>query len=215
MKNYKLTIPKPCNEDWNKMTPNQKGKFCSSCSKTVVDFTKKTSKEIEDYLRKKRGQRVCGHFYRKQLDSIVIQFPEEIFYRSLTFQKLFIVVLLFTMGTTLFSCKNDTGKIQKIDKIEIIDSVVKTDNIKEVVVNKPVKSILTKDSIKKKSKIVPPPPSIQGITIIETTGELQLEEPIMIDDIIEIKEEEIIEDDKHLIIKSTDTIAIKKSNDSL
>lgn len=63
MKNYKLTIPKPCNENWNKMTPDEKGRFCSSCSKTVVDFTKKSTKEIQDYLIEKNGQRVCGHFY--------------------------------------------------------------------------------------------------------------------------------------------------------
>lgn len=135
MKNYKLTIPKLCNENWNKMTPDEKGRFCSSCSKTVVDFTKKSTKEIQDYLIEKNGQRVCGHFYRKQLDSIVIQFPEEMFYRSLSFQKLFILSLIFVMGTTLFSCKTNTGKVQKIDKVEIIDSVIKKDSIEEVVLD--------------------------------------------------------------------------------
>lgn len=126
MKSHKLTIPKPCFEDWNAMIPNEKGKFCKSCAKTVVDFTQKTSKEIQEYLLVNKGQRVCGHFYRKQLDSIVIQLPERTFYQPLTFQKLFILSLLFVMGTTLFSCKTDTGKTQKIEKVELIDTVSET-----------------------------------------------------------------------------------------
>ena len=38
-KQTSLYIPKPCHEDWNKMTPTQQGKFCSSCSKQVIDFS--------------------------------------------------------------------------------------------------------------------------------------------------------------------------------
>jgi len=38
-KQTSLYIPTPCHEDWNKMTPNQQGKFCASCCKQVVDFS--------------------------------------------------------------------------------------------------------------------------------------------------------------------------------
>ena len=163
MKNFKLTIPKPCHEDWNTMTPNEKGKFCGSCSKTVVDFTQKSTKEIKDYLVANKGQRVCGHFYRKQLDSIVIQLPEATFYKPLTFQKLFVLSLLFAMGTTLFSCKTNTGKTQKIEKVEIIDSIPKIEEaIDSLNVNKDT-------IVQKKKRKVPPPPSTTGIFVVKDT----------------------------------------------
>lgn len=164
------------------MTPVDKGKFCCSCSKTVVDFTNKKTDEIKEYLLKSKGESVCGHFHRKQLDSIVIQLPETTFNQSLSFQKLFILSLFFVMGTTLFSCKTDTGKIQKIDKIEVIDSIIKIDNSIDVL---KIDTIINK----KKCKTLPPPlppivPSIQahevsiGLPVLEEDfieGEMEIE----------------------------------------
>ena len=85
---FKITIPKPCHENWNTMTPREKGRFCSSCSKTVIDFTKKTTEEIQEYLIENKNNKVCGHFYKKQLDSIVIEIPQVTFQQQLLFQKL-------------------------------------------------------------------------------------------------------------------------------
>lgn len=191
MKNYSLRIPKPCHEDWSKMTPNEKGKFCSSCAKTVVDFTKKSPQEIQEYLIENRGQRVCGHFYRKQLDSIVIQLPETTFLQPLSFQKLFLLTLLLVMGTTLFSCKTDTGKTQKIEKVEFIK---KEDNRKDIMLDGVVEIPTSKqDSVKKECKIPPPGPTEE--IVIESTGEIEGEiaEPFDIDKVIELPEEEELE----------------------
>jgi hypothetical protein len=41
-----INIPTPCHEDWNNMTPEQKGRHCKSCEKTVFDFTSKTDEYI-------------------------------------------------------------------------------------------------------------------------------------------------------------------------
>ena len=168
MKNYKISIPKPCHENWNGMTANEKGKFCGSCAKTVVDFTEKSTQEIQDFFKKHQGKKVCGHFKRKQLDSIVIQLPETIITEHLSFQKLFVVALLLVMGTTLFSCKTDEGKSQKIEKVEFIDTIVNP--IKEV-------DTLQLDTIIKTIKTVPPPPKpLPVITEEHTTMGLPIAE---------------------------------------
>lgn len=61
-------IPKPCHENWNKMTPQEKGRHCAVCCTVVVDFTKKTPEEVAEVVSKVEGT-VCGHFNINQLDT--------------------------------------------------------------------------------------------------------------------------------------------------
>lgn len=46
----KVSIPNPCHEDWHKMTPTQKGRFCHSCDKEVEDLTHLSRIELGKYL---------------------------------------------------------------------------------------------------------------------------------------------------------------------
>ena len=119
MNTYKISIPKPCHEDWNKMTPNDKGRFCDNCSKTVVDFSKMTDAEIKSYLIAQEGKRVCGHFRTSQLKRITISIPTQVLFSQTQFRKIFLLALLFTMGTTLLSCSDQAGNKQKIENVVI------------------------------------------------------------------------------------------------
>jgi len=67
-----LYIPKPCHEDWNKMTPVQQGKFCSACSKQVIDFSLMSDNQILNYLSNQSGK-VCGRFDAEQLERTLIE----------------------------------------------------------------------------------------------------------------------------------------------
>ncbi|WP_165760198.1 carboxypeptidase-like regulatory domain-containing protein [Niastella populi] len=49
------------------MTPKEKGRFCGSCRKTVVDFTAMSDKEMLDTITKAAGQPLCGRFANDQL----------------------------------------------------------------------------------------------------------------------------------------------------
>ncbi|WP_281636438.1 hypothetical protein [Flavobacterium marginilacus] len=116
---YKITIPEPCQEDWNKMTPNKNGRFCGSCSKNVVDFTNKLPEEIQAYFLQHTN--VCGRFKKSQLDSLTIQIPNRILFSQTQYHKMFLLALFVAMGTTLFSCADKNGNKQKIEKIEVVE----------------------------------------------------------------------------------------------
>lgn len=61
-----IHIPTPCHENWDAMTPQQQGRFCQSCAKTVVDFTNMTDSEVLNYFAKASGN-TCGRFMANQL----------------------------------------------------------------------------------------------------------------------------------------------------
>lgn len=122
---YKIEIPKPCSENWEKMTPSESGRFCGTCMKNVVDFTNWNTSEIQHYLVENQGKKVCGRFNQKQLSSITIQIPEQVLFSQVQFHKIFLLALLITMGTTLLSCSDKNGEKQKIEKVEIVDDPTK------------------------------------------------------------------------------------------
>lgn len=76
-KKIQLHIPTPCHENWDKMMPVEKarpddsigrGKFCGSCQKQVVDFTRMSDREVAMFFKKSSTGSVCGRFMQDQLD---------------------------------------------------------------------------------------------------------------------------------------------------
>jgi Secretion system C-terminal sorting domain len=67
-KKIQLTIPKPCHENWDAMTDLQKGKFCGSCQKQVVDFTNMSDRQLAEFFKKPSTGSVCGRFMTDQLE---------------------------------------------------------------------------------------------------------------------------------------------------
>lgn len=145
----KITIPKPCHEDWNKMTPNEQGSFCGKCCKTVIDFTNKSPEEIKNTLLAEREKKVCGRFTTNQLTeqpktSYNLNIPYYLLPKNISYRKAFAIALFFAFGTSLFSCKttedhlvgdiaivenynSDTTRISKIikkDTIEVQDKPI-------------------------------------------------------------------------------------------
>ena len=51
-KKISISLPKPCDENWDTMTPADKGRHCAQCCKTVVDFTLLSDGEILDIFKK-------------------------------------------------------------------------------------------------------------------------------------------------------------------
>jgi hypothetical protein len=125
---YKIAIPKPCHEDWNKMTVTESGRFCGSCAKNVVDFTNMNPTEIQSYFIANQEKNICGRFKNQQLDSIIIKIPSQALFSQIHFHKLFLLALLISMGTTLFSCVDKNGNKQKIDGVEVVKDAANEDD---------------------------------------------------------------------------------------
>ncbi|MFB9078577.1 hypothetical protein ACFFLS_15240 [Flavobacterium procerum] len=147
---YKIAIPEPCHENWDKMTPNENGRFCMNCSKTVVDFTSMLPEEIQHYFIQNQNEKICGRFRKSQLEIIQIQIPSQVLYSQTNYHKIFLLALFIAMGTTLFSCQDKDGNKKKIDTVEVVEDSVKTKIIDK---NSSLKDTLYKEpSQHKKSK---------------------------------------------------------------
>lgn len=156
---YKITIPEPCQEDWNKMIPNENGRFCGNCSKNVIDFTNIIPEEIQIYFQ--QNTNVCGRFKKSQLDSITIQIPSRVLYSQTQYHKMFLLALFIAMGTTLFSCADKNGEKQKIDKVEVIKDSRKLDYITVGEMSS------SKQNIKNNISPPPPPPKADQVKFVK------------------------------------------------
>lgn len=56
-----LQINKPCHENWDAMTPNERGRHCASCNKTVVDLTAMPPAQAATYMTDLGKQLQSGH----------------------------------------------------------------------------------------------------------------------------------------------------------
>jgi len=61
-----LDIKKPCSENWESFTLSSTGGFCSSCSKTVIDFTKMNDEQILNFFAHQK-EKTCGRLRSDQL----------------------------------------------------------------------------------------------------------------------------------------------------
>ncbi|WP_333597069.1 hypothetical protein [Chryseobacterium flavum] len=116
----KITIPKPCHENWEMMAPEEKGRFCSVCSKTVYDFTALSDQELINAFSDQE-ENVCGRFNEFQLN------------RDLQYSFINALFIKFAVGFVLTAggfvsvnaqehIKNDTLKTEEPDKIIVLAS---------------------------------------------------------------------------------------------
>jgi hypothetical protein len=67
-KKISLTIPEPCHEGWDQMSPTANGRFCASCSKEVIDFSSMSDAQLATFFKKPAGS-MCGRFRENQLET--------------------------------------------------------------------------------------------------------------------------------------------------
>jgi len=88
-KAIQVQVPKPCHENWDQMTETDKGRFCLSCKKEVIDFRIMTDQQILNHISKAAGG-VCGRFNNEQLNRDMTERKE----KHLAWYKYFIHVMI-------------------------------------------------------------------------------------------------------------------------
>ncbi|WP_417356217.1 hypothetical protein [Flavobacterium sp.] len=146
-----ITIPQPCHEKWTEMTPTNKGRFCASCQKKVIDFTKVSDREIAQAL--KTNDKVCGRLYPSQLSRNLV-IPKE---KSTIWSAIAATIISFiTIG-----CNNN--------KTQQKPTVVQTDSIQV----KKTEPQIEKQSPKIKITVKNSNGIIEDATVINTTKNIR------------------------------------------
>lgn len=100
---YRIVITNPCDEKWENMQPDELGRHCAFCNKTVVDFTLLDDEAVKKYFLQYKNIPTCGRFFKKQVDTIRIEIHEQVLYANITFWKKFLVVFMLCFSTQLFA----------------------------------------------------------------------------------------------------------------
>ncbi len=197
---YKLTIPKPCFQNWNDMIPGKGGRHCSSCSKTVTDFTSMSDEAIEQFFITNQGKNICGRFRSTQIDRIRIDLPANIFSIKIPYWKKFLVAFLVIYGSTFFGIDttiagvpfNQADTIPLQDTIPLKDTLPLPDTTQLIdpVTHQPLLQTATTDSLASIDSLIPAEEKILTDTVIRipeitTTGAaICTINPVTFDDII-------------------------------
>lgn len=165
----KIKIADPCHENWDKMLEEEKarpddsvgrGRFCLSCQKAVVDFSRMTNEDIINYFEQNAGKKVCGRIATHQHNTPISNYRKVI---TPWFNK-YVAGFLMAVGFYNPSKAQTTNAVpeQHMMKGEMVAMPVKQTN-KKLVVNGRVLDQKTKKGIK--GAIV----SIEGSDIKATT----------------------------------------------
>ena len=62
-----VSVPHPCTQNWDEMTPNAMGRHCDHCRETVIDFTTWDDTALYNFLST-NSTPVCGRYFDTQLN---------------------------------------------------------------------------------------------------------------------------------------------------
>ncbi len=128
-----LCIPKPCDQDWDKMEGEGLSRHCASCQKSVYDLSGFSNEEAIKFIKSKNGEPSCVRFCKGQLSEINESLnPQHV-------PSLIKPLLLAATMSTAVAC----GSINKIEepiisadtsKYEIITRQINPDSLQTIVV---------------------------------------------------------------------------------
>jgi hypothetical protein len=123
MANYlNLQVPSSCHENWYEMAPEERGRFCLSCKKSVVDFTHMSDRELTQYFQANKGA-AYGRFTESQLNRDILLLK-----KPLPWIKYF---FLFSLPAFLLSLKSAAqlhGGATPVEAVPVMPKVSSSDS---------------------------------------------------------------------------------------
>lgn len=89
------------------MTPVEKGAYCKSCCKTVIDFTGMSDNEIIHNLYKKQDGASCGRFRNDQLNRPILFISPEVLQMNIPAWKKYLAILFICFSGMISGCGTD------------------------------------------------------------------------------------------------------------
>jgi len=161
MKKIQIQIPEPCHEDWFLMTPAEKGRYCKSCEKVVVDFSMMSDSEIISFFQNKSGN-ICGNFANDQLG-------RDLYQPTIPARKKYWGFLLSFLITFFGACKSGVERIRG----KVISETTQQYNNEMLVGDTVLTPVDENVTVTEKSELPP-------VVIEPTKGEIAIE---LIDDV--------------------------------
>jgi hypothetical protein len=121
-----LSVPEPCTENWDNMTPNERGRHCASCDKTVIDFSLFSDKQLIEFFSK-ATDKICGRIPKFQLERQIIfsEPPKHPFFNKLLFGTALAAGLTINAAAQQNDTKPQTTKTTKEkENIESINPAI-------------------------------------------------------------------------------------------
>ena len=132
MKKIQLSIPEPCHENWDHMTPTQQGRFCNACAKQVIDFSEMSDSEVLNYFSKVKNEKVCGRAYPDQLDRTIAALPTKKIYWYWNYVIALFLLLAKSSGSKAQSRK---GMIARMPVAEVNRKVPEIPVVKQFIIH--------------------------------------------------------------------------------
>ena len=120
MTKYSIQIPEPCSEDWNQMTPLEKGRFCAVCEKQIFDFSTYTKEELIKEVQRKG--KLCGRVPTQFIHTIEVEKTKPLGLKLNGIVAAAINLLVLTTATA----------VQGQEKVKVEQQVKESENIPEI-----------------------------------------------------------------------------------
>jgi len=158
-----LNIAEPCHENWQEMTPIERGAYCKACCKEVVDFTNMADEDIIEYFEKRKGQQVCGRLKNVQLNKPFVYISPDVLLMDIPLWKKYLAILFICFSGFLIGCGAKESRYENIP--------LPTASAKLPVITTPAPSIAVgetiQESIKESKKLSKKERNHKGIPIVD------------------------------------------------